>query len=304
MRRASVTTSLKSALLDYQYENGRRYQGYGKEKYFLPADETEADRLDLVSHMLNLCTGGKLHFAPIGDNPQRILDLGTGTGIWAIDMGDQYPSADVLGNDLADNQPRNVPPNVRFEIDDIEQEWIYSEGFDYIHMRMMGGALKDWPKLLRQAFKFTKPGGWVEFMDFTMTFNKASPSGHFERGCPVDKWTVELKDLMHGIGLDPEPGPKLLGWFKDTGFTNINQKTFHIPVGTWPKDKTMKEIGTINAIQFMENLEGFTLRPLTMKGWKREEIMVFIADVRKDFKNSKLQMQHDGYAVWAQKPLD
>lgn len=55
-----------------------------------------------------------------------------------------------------------------------------------------------------------------------------------------------------------------------------------------------KEIGTINAIQFMENLEGFTLRPLTMKGWKMEEIQVFLADVRKDFKNSRLQMQHDG----------
>lgn len=31
--------------------------------------------------------GGELHLAPIGSNPQRILDLGTGTGIWAMDMG-------------------------------------------------------------------------------------------------------------------------------------------------------------------------------------------------------------------------
>jgi ribosomal protein L11 methylase PrmA len=30
----------------------------------------------------------KLHLAPIGENPQRILDVGTGTGIWAIDMGE------------------------------------------------------------------------------------------------------------------------------------------------------------------------------------------------------------------------
>jgi methylase of polypeptide subunit release factors len=33
--------------------------------------------------MVNLCQ--TLHFAPIGDNPQNILDMGTGTGIWAID---------------------------------------------------------------------------------------------------------------------------------------------------------------------------------------------------------------------------
>lgn len=34
--------------------------------------------------VVNLC-GGRLHFAPIGENPQNILDMGTGTGIWAIE---------------------------------------------------------------------------------------------------------------------------------------------------------------------------------------------------------------------------
>lgn len=28
--------------------------------------------------------GGKLFLAPIGDKPQRCLDIGTGTGIWAM----------------------------------------------------------------------------------------------------------------------------------------------------------------------------------------------------------------------------
>jgi len=31
--------------------------------------------------------GNKLHLAPIGERPARILDVGTGTGIWAIEMG-------------------------------------------------------------------------------------------------------------------------------------------------------------------------------------------------------------------------
>jgi methylase of polypeptide subunit release factors len=26
-----------------------------------------------------------LHFAPIGEYPQQILDIGTGTGIWCIE---------------------------------------------------------------------------------------------------------------------------------------------------------------------------------------------------------------------------
>ena len=30
---------------------------------------------------------GKLYYADIGENPEKIIDLGTGTGIWAVDGG-------------------------------------------------------------------------------------------------------------------------------------------------------------------------------------------------------------------------
>lgn len=33
--------------------------------------------------MINLC--GVHHFAPINSNLQNVLDMGTGTGIWAIE---------------------------------------------------------------------------------------------------------------------------------------------------------------------------------------------------------------------------
>jgi methylase of polypeptide subunit release factors len=60
--------------------------------------------MDLEHHIFLLLLEGELHLAPLSD-PQRILDLGTGTGIWAIDMADKYPSASVLGTDLSPVQP-------------------------------------------------------------------------------------------------------------------------------------------------------------------------------------------------------
>jgi len=54
--------------------------------YLYPNDEQELDRLDMQHHMFKLINEGRLFFAPV-ENPQRILDIGTGSGIWAMEMG-------------------------------------------------------------------------------------------------------------------------------------------------------------------------------------------------------------------------
>jgi ubiquinone/menaquinone biosynthesis C-methylase UbiE len=41
----------------------------------------------MMHHLYSILLGGKLFVAPV-QNPQRILDVGTGTGIWAIDVAE------------------------------------------------------------------------------------------------------------------------------------------------------------------------------------------------------------------------
>ena len=43
--------------------------------------------MDLCHHMFLQLLGGKLYSALL-ENPQRVLDVGTGTGIWAIDFAE------------------------------------------------------------------------------------------------------------------------------------------------------------------------------------------------------------------------
>jgi hypothetical protein len=45
----------------------------------MPNDEKEQEHMDILGNMFNLVLGGKPFLAPI-EHPQRILDLGTGTG--------------------------------------------------------------------------------------------------------------------------------------------------------------------------------------------------------------------------------
>ncbi|KAK2013154.1 methyltransferase domain-containing protein [Colletotrichum eremochloae] len=123
-RLSSNTASLTSSIIDYPEEYGRRYHVYQSCSYQCPNDKREMDRLDL-SHSLVVKTTGGLFLAPIDkDKTHRILDVGTGTGIWAIEVGDKFPNAEVVGTDLSAIQPEFVPPNVTFEIDDAESAWV------------------------------------------------------------------------------------------------------------------------------------------------------------------------------------
>jgi len=50
---------------------------------------------------------GKLALAPVDTIPlHNVLDLATGTGRWAVEFADQYPSAVVVGTDLSPIQPQ------------------------------------------------------------------------------------------------------------------------------------------------------------------------------------------------------
>jgi hypothetical protein len=78
---ASVTSSIRNNI----HENGLRYHAFKQDAYCpFPNDENEQNRDDIKHAMTVMLCGGKLHYAPIGDHPQSILDLGT----WHPRLGD------------------------------------------------------------------------------------------------------------------------------------------------------------------------------------------------------------------------
>lgn len=65
-------------------ENGRRYHSYHQGTYHFPNDAPEQER-ELLKHQMLGALMRSLHSTPLGNNPRRILDLGTGIGQWAIE---------------------------------------------------------------------------------------------------------------------------------------------------------------------------------------------------------------------------
>ena len=78
--RSTGSTSATSSIYAHTYEHGRRYHHFKNGRYPIPNDNEEQNREDMKHTMLLELMDGQLFYAPIGDNPQQILDVGTGTG--------------------------------------------------------------------------------------------------------------------------------------------------------------------------------------------------------------------------------
>ena len=74
--------SATSSIYAHTFEHGRRYQHFKHGRYPIPNDDIEQNREDMKHAMLKEVMDGLLFYAPIGENPQMILDIGTGTGAW------------------------------------------------------------------------------------------------------------------------------------------------------------------------------------------------------------------------------
>jgi hypothetical protein len=51
--------------------------------------------------------------------------------------------------------------------------------------------------------------------------------------------------------LTPHQMPNIPGFLKDAGFVDLNEAVEPVPIGTWPKDKRLKEVGKYYLVHFL-----------------------------------------------------
>lgn len=286
---STYTESLRSTLLVSVAENGRGYHKYRDGSYFLPEDEREQERLDMQHTMLLKLFNNKLTMVPFDRQPLHALDLGTGTGIWAIDFADSYPECQVLGIDLSPIQPTFVPPNCKFEVDDYDAEWTYKQKFDLIHGRLMITSMANPQALFKKAYDSIAPGGWFELQDLLMPLqtddNTMPPESAFY------KWNDIFQQAVARMGRDTTWAGEYQKWMKETGFVNVERFNYKLPINTWPKDKKLKELGKWNLVNMVDGLEGYTVRPFTkIMGMGIEEVELLMMEVRKELHSKKMHV--------------
>jgi SAM-dependent methyltransferase len=257
---AASTRSLWEQDLDYREIHGRRYC----REYFMPNDEIEQMRMTLIHQVFLHVLDGQLSSTVI-DNPTRVLDVGTGTGDWAIKYAETHPNCEVVGTDIsAIAETHRVPMNVFFEIEDAEDWDRPPEHYDLIHLRCLEGSFQDWVALYENVHYSLKRGGWIEILDFDTSDNLVL----FEQHAPAMYAVIsDLHRASEKVGRQQGSShldPRLL---IDSGFTDVRTIDHVIPITA-----AEETAGKIWLISCLDSFEAYGLRLLTQElGWDPDE---------------------------------
>ncbi|KAL2162268.1 hypothetical protein VTH06DRAFT_7181 [Thermothelomyces fergusii] len=299
-------TSMPSSVRDHLYEGGLRYHAYRAGKYAFPNDETEQNCDDMKHAVTVMLCRGAYFYAPVEEVLKRggeVLDLGTGTGIWAIEVGDRYPNSTITGVDLSPIQPTFVPENVHFFVDDFEEDWVDPPNkYDFIHLRHTLHSVKDVDALLRRIMHHLKPGGYFEIQEFVASLQSDDGTLTPETPYAFRDYVNFLIAGLRVLGSDAHAVLRMPERMRAAGFEDVQRKTHKCPLGAWPRDRRLRSCGLYFRTSIMDGLRGLSQRPLTALGWTPLQIEMFLVEVRKALMESGVHAYLPMHMIYGRKP--
>ncbi|KAI0121289.1 S-adenosyl-L-methionine-dependent methyltransferase [Xylariales sp. AK1849] len=284
--------------------SGRTYHGYKEGKYFLPNDAAEQDRLDFQHAGVTILLGGKLSWAPFTISPNHVLDVATGTGIWAIEFAQQNPSAKVVGTDLSAIQPDadKIPPNCNFIKEDSEEEWLFPHKFDYIHLRFVFSCFDDAKRVFQHAVDNLNPGGWIEYHDTCPTMN--SMDGNHQ-GSALDRWSNGIiQGAAATSGRDITVAEEYKHWMIEAGLIGVKEKRLPWPCSPWPQNPLLKQVGKWQLKNIVGGVRGIGWKMLRASGMPPAEIEQLTNDIKAEIQDPVNRFFGPIYVVYGRKPLE
>ncbi|KIO32945.1 hypothetical protein M407DRAFT_18103 [Tulasnella calospora MUT 4182] len=292
------------------------------DSYRLPADLAERDRLDVQHEMLKSAAGGlylareavQRALSPRADGSvPRVLDLGTGSGKWAVDMAKEFPHAEVVGLDLAPVNPSsNAPPNCRFILGDCNtclDDPSYESGFDMIQARCIVNGVLDYRKLIQDIWKSLRPGGVFFVIEGRLTtFDEHRQQlGVQDEDDPEYSWQHKLISLTGEAIQARNDQLKYLDdvptWLKDMGdaWEDVGKEPLWTPIGAWNKSSPelvfQGEAMLQNCLKFTESVQPLLL----LRGHPKESVEMWAHNARKELEELPRKQWSKWGAVWAVK---
>ncbi|HEY7347862.1 MAG TPA: class I SAM-dependent methyltransferase [Ktedonobacterales bacterium] len=221
----------------------------------LPKDEQEINRLDFQHFLLHHALGAN-YAAPI-TQPGSILDVGCGTGRWAIELARQFPRANVIGLDivppdtLTGSAAEYLPDNYLFTPGNLLDGLPFATAsFDVVHMRLLFMAIpaNRWSFAVRELVRVTRPGGWIELVEGDLPKN-GGPALE-----ALSRWANEGSQHR---GIDLHLGAQIGKFLYDARARNIVTQDIKFPVGRY--GGRIGQMTSVDAIAMIESLRALVV---------------------------------------------
>ncbi|KAG8922886.1 hypothetical protein FRC02_011549, partial [Tulasnella sp. 418] len=239
-------------------EFGGRLISSQNETYLLPVasssqDDEEHERQEYQHRALTLTLDSlyavpdlvKAALTPSQKYIPAAVDLGTGTGQWAIEFAREFPHASVVGIDLVPPAPKEpVPPNCRFEVDDVNLPLgHYAKAFNVCHIRGIDHGITNFENFLYRVAQILRTNGVLLLVggDHQLYMENRSPfptdSQEGRQGwCATQALFWAVQNTTNTTGGSQSANYKYVDWLlANPYFTSVGFEDVYIPIGPWMK---------------------------------------------------------------------
>ncbi|KIO32928.1 hypothetical protein M407DRAFT_18090 [Tulasnella calospora MUT 4182] len=297
------------------------------DSYLFKVDAAEFSRLDVHHAMWSAGLDG-LFPAPARDDVQQalrtrndypkpaILDMGTGSGAWCIDMAKAFPDTDVVGMDLVPVKASSVPPpNCRFEVGNADTDlgkMYAAESFDLIHGRGMMQGVKDFPSFFQNVRRVLRPNGvfLIECGKLTTWDEERQEIEYKEEGQPEFSWSRKMFYHMHSAleSLNPNMHSmhRLTEYVQGMGddvWEKVDRFDLYLPIGNFDSP-TISPSQRLGGKFFAQNLSMIpdSIRPILLSSsLTPEEVDRLALEIRAELKEPKIKQFFQFIYTWAVK---
>nr|UWK20375.1 chromatin methyl transferase [Trichoderma cf. fertile] len=271
------------------WEHGRFYGSWKPGKYLFPIDKEELNRLDIFHKFFLVARDDRISSTPLDKKGRpKIMDLGTGTGIWAFNVVEDFiENAQVMAVDLNQIQPALIPRGVttmQFDIEEPSWEPLLRD-CDLIHLRLLYGSIKDdmWPSIYHKVFEHLAPGnGYIEQLevDWTPQWEGEDVPTH----SALREWAQQFQRAMHryqrSVTISCRDTKRMM---EAAGFTDFTETTIKCYVNPWSPDRHDREVARWFNLAFSLGLEAMSMMPMIDQlGMTKDDVLDLCGRVKKE----------------------
>lgn len=273
--------------------------------YFVQERERKEElvRLTIQGRMLTTAMGGPLPEQIDPDSFQSVLDVGCGPGDWVIDTALAHPGMLLVGIDISqlmidyartEAMAHRLADRVAFRVmDALTPLGFLDESFDLVNQRLGVSFIRtwDWPRLLNEFLRITRPGGTIRLTDSVATQESNSAA-------ITQLFTFFMDALFRAghlfahesAGLTAHLAPLL----RQHGYQNVQAKAYVLEFRG----------GTPEGEAYYRDLVHFqTIRPFLLKwGVRSEDFDATYHQALKDAEQSQFWLRWHLLSAWGTRP--